>query len=485
MNKFITRTHRCARRIALGMAFLTTVSSICAADAISARDKVRIVLAGDSTVTDSAGWVLDSSSYFLAEAVAVSATVSTQRGGKVIDVRALGAKGDGATLDTAAIQKALDECGKAGGGTVQLPAGTYISQPLTLRAKTTLLLEKGAKLQASTNHADFMKTPGDWRKAKSGGDFIPFIGGKDLADVMITGQGTIDGSGEVWWGPAEEARRKTSGFTLPRPNLIVLTGCQNLKVTGIIIQNSPKFHLVPTDCQDVLIEGVTFKAPSGAPNTDAIDPSVSRRVLISHCVMDVGDDNVAIKSGKAMPGRAMACEDITVTDCVFLHGHGMSIGSETVGGVRNVTVRRCVFQDTENGIRIKSPRGRGGTIENLRCSDITMTNVDSAITITCYYPRIPKEDGAQPVTPATPIFKNIEIKNLTATCPKAAGVIIGLPESLVTNVTLENVRISAATGLTIRNAQAVQLKNVRVDTQQGPPFILENAVVEGLDRVSK
>jgi polygalacturonase len=402
---------------------------------------------------------------------------------KVFDVRQFGAAGDGKTLDTAAILKAIDACDKAGGGVVRLPAGTYLSQPIVLQSKTTLQVDEGATLQATTEHADFMKTPGDWLNAKGG--FTPFISGKGLTDIAIAGKGTIDGAGGAWWEPAEEARRKTPGYTLPRPNLIVLSGCKNVRITGVTIQNSPKFHLVPTDCEDVLIEDVTFKAPSTAPNTDAIDPSVSRRVRINRCTIDVGDDNVAIKSGRAMPGRTFACEDITVTDCTFLHGHGMSIGSETVGGVRNVTVERCMFKDTENGIRIKSPRGRGGTIENLRCTDITMTNVDPAITITCYYPKIPAEDATQPMTPETPIFKDIQIANLTATCPKEAGIIIGLPESLVTNVSLTNVRISAQTGLTIRNAKAVRLKDVRVEVQKGQPILLDNAQVEGLETASR
>jgi polygalacturonase len=402
---------------------------------------------------------------------------------KVFDVRQLGATGDGRTLDTAVIQGALDAYGKAGGGVVRMPAGTYVSQPITLCSKVTLQLDEGATLQATKQHADFMKTPGDWLTARGG--FIPFISGRDLTDIAITGKGTIDGAGRVWWGPAEEARRKTSGYTLPRPNLIILTRCKNVRITGVTIQNSPKFHLVPTDCEDVLIEDVTFKAPSTAPNTDAIDPSMSRRVRINRCTIDVGDDNVAIKSGKAVPGRTFACEDITVTDCTFLHGHGMSIGSETVGGVRNVTVERCTFKDTENGIRIKSPRGRGGTIENLRCTDITMTNVDPALTITCYYPKIPKEDAAQPMAPETPIVKGLRIANLTATCPKEAGIIVGLPESLITGVFLTNVRILAQTGLTIRNATDVQLKDVKIEVREGPPIIVDNAQIEGLKTTDK
>jgi polygalacturonase len=427
--------------------------------------------------------------------VFICGKTSAQPPDKVFDVRQYGAKGDGKTFDTEAIQKALDECGQAGGGIVQFTAGTYLSKPIILRNKTTLQLDEGAKLQATTNHADFMKTPGDWLSAKGGSDFIPFISGKDLTDVTITGKGTIDGGGEVWWGPAEEARRKKSGYTLPRPNLIVLNRCKNLRLENITLQNSPKFHFVPTDCDGVVVSNVTVLAPAGAPNSDAIDPSRCRNVLITKCHIDVGDDNIAIKSGRKVDGREFACENITVTDCVFLHGHGVSIGSETLGGVRNLTVRNCTFEDTENGIRIKSARGRGGLVENLMYSDITMKNVEPAITFTCYYmgtsakdpvqPSIPKEDAAQSVVEGTPIYRNIRISNLTATCEKSAGLIIGLPESPISDVVLENVRISAPTGLTIRNAKGIKIKNVKIEVKEGEPFILENAVVEELEKVER
>ena len=399
----------------------------------------------------------------------------------IFDVRQYGAAGDGKTFDTEAIQKAINECGDAGGGIVLLTEGTYLSKPINLKSNATLQLNEGAILKATTNHADLMKTPGDWLTAKGSGDFVPFIGGKDLINITITGKGTIDGSGQVWWGPAEEARQKKSGYTLPRPNLIILTRCKNVKITGVTIQNAPKFHLVPTDCEDVVIDGVTFNAPERAPNTDAVDPSVSRRILITRCVIDVGDDNVAIKSGRKMDGREYACEDITVTDCVIRHGHGVSIGSETVGGVRGLTVQRCTFEDTDNGIRIKSYRGRGGLVENITCSDITMKNVKVPISISGYYPKIPTEDAAQPITPETPIYRNIRITNLTATSPRSAGFIVGLPEAYVSDVVLENVHITAPEGLLVRNAKGVKLKDVKIETQQGPPLIMENAEVVGGD----
>ena len=414
---------------------------------------------------------------------------------KVFDVREFGAKGDGTNLDTVAIQKALDACGRASGGTVKFPAGTYLSQPLKVRTRTTVLLEAGATLLACTHQSDFMKTPGDWLQAKSSGDFIPFIGGKDLTDVTFTGGGTIDGNGAAWWDEAEKARQIKPGYTLPRPNLIVLERCRNVQLENITLQNSPKFHFVPTDCEDVVVSNVTITAPAHAANTDAIDPSGCKNVLITRCRIDVGDDNVAIKAGRKIAGREFASEDITVTDCTFLHGHGMSIGSETIGGVRNVTVRHCTFENTENGLRIKSQRGKGGVVENITYQDITMKNVDPAITLTCYYMNNSAGDKAvsggagsnsvPAVASNTPVYRNLLVSNLTATCPRAAGVINGLPESMISNVILENVHISAITGVEVRNAKGIQLSNVVVTAKEGPSFKTENAQVEGLERANE
>jgi polygalacturonase len=376
---------------------------------------------------------------------------------------------------------------------VKFPAGTYLSKPLTLRTKTTLQLDAGAMLKATDEPKDFLADDVAWDDILNGskkGPLAPFLGGKDLTDIKICGQGTIDGSGAKWWIPAEAARRKKSGYTLPRPNLIVLTRVKHLEVTGITLQNSPKFHLVPTECEGVVISNVTVLAPEHAANTDAIDPSSCKNVLITKCHIDVGDDNVAIKAGKKVAGREFACEDITVTDCTFLHGHGMSIGSETDGGVRNVVVKHCTFQDTENGLRIKSQRGKGGLVENISYSDITMTNVDPAITFTCYYMNnsakdavqssLPKETSAPSAGEKIPVYRNLRVSNLKATCQKSAGVILGLPESCISNVVFENVQISAHTGLAIRNAKGVQFKNSSVLAADGATFSAENAQVEGL-----
>jgi polygalacturonase len=409
----------------------------------------------------------------------------------IFDVRQFGARGDGKTLDTVAIQAALDACGKAGGGTVHFVAGAYLSKPITVHSKTTVLLEAGATLLASPTQSDFLKDGGDWLTAKSSDDFIPFIGGKNLTDIAITGKGTIDGNGANWWGPAEEARtRKPGQPPLPRPDLVVLDNCKKVRMAGVKLINSPRSHLVLNNCEEVVIEGVTVRSPAGAPNTDGIDPVNCRNVTITRCTIDTGDDNIAIKSGIKVEGREFGCENITITDCDFLHGHGMSIGSATVGGVHHVVVKNCRFENTDNGLRIKSGRDRGGLVEGISYSDITMKNVHPAISIVCYYQystndKYPKEDPAQPMTETTPIFRNIKISNVTATVTRDAGLIVGLPESVVSNVVLDNVHITAETGMVIRNAKGIQFKNSTISVKAGPLFSAENAEVEGLENPKK
>ncbi len=404
---------------------------------------------------------------------------------QTFDVRTFGAKGDGQADDTEAIQKALDESDRAGGGIVHLSAGTYLCKPIFLTSRTTLNLAEGATLLGSPVQEHYFR-PDKPQPATSSSSFFALVNGKRIEDLAITGTGTIDGAGAAWWEAARVAKYTNptnSGYTLPRPRLIQLEDCARVRIQGVKLVNSPSFHLVPKRCTDVEIDGLTIEAPDEAPNTDGIDPSECQRVRITGCVIDVGDDNIAIKSGNRAEGRNFATEDITVADCTFRGGHGLSIGSETGGGVRNLLVERCTFDGTENGIRIKSSRGRGGRIENLVYRDLTMTNVDPAITFTAYYPRIPVQDEALPFTPETPAYRNIRISNLTATCQKEAGIIVGLPESPVEGVVLEDINITAATGLTLRNAKAVRLDRVQVTSSSGPPFLLENAEVAGLPAV--
>jgi len=402
--------------------------------------------------------------------LAVSCTMA-----KVFDVRQLGATGDGKTLDTAAIQKALDDCEKSGGGIVELPAGTYLSRPIFLRSGTTLQLDTGAVLQARAEPADFLDAKGAT---------LAFVNAKQLTDIAITGHGIIDGAGARWWAPVRAAKKTGAKETVHRPRMIMLSNCKNVRVEGVTLQNSPSFHLVPADCQNVIISGVTIHAPADSPNTDAMDPSC-KNLLVTNCTFDVGDDNIAIKAGHATAAGEFQDENITVIGCTFLHGHGMSIGSETRGGVRNLLVTNCTFNGTTSGIRIKTSRERGGLIEGMVYSDITMTNVDVPINITCYYPKVPATDTAQSVTENTPVYRDILIKNLTASGSKSAGYIVGLPEMCISNVVFENVTLTTKTGLTIRDAQGIQFNNSAVRVQDGAIYTAVNATVTGLDAAKK
>jgi len=379
--------------------------------------------------------------------------------------RAFGAKGDGVSKDTSAIQAAIDACAKQGGGTVRLIAGTYLSAPIVLKSNITLQLDKGATLLGSANHADYpplvmFHLP----------DLQPLVSATNAVHVAITGEGVIDGNGESWWQEARAVRNAgVLGAGHPRPKLIIFDHCRHVRVEGVTIQNSPMWQLVPYYSDDVVIRNIRVLAPPRSPNTDAIDPFSSSHVVIDHVFADVGDDNIAIKSGPInSPGPDDPTRDVTITDCTFMHGHGLSIGSEIAGGVQNVRAERIHFEGTDNGIRVKSNRDRGNDVSHLFFRDIEMKDVKNALVISEYYPKIlpPDSETAQPVTRLTPHFHDIVLENVTATGSAMAGAIVGLPEAPISGVVLRNVKISAKTGLTIAYAE-VTGKNVTVQAETG------------------
>jgi len=389
--------------------------------------------------------------------------------GATFNVRDYGTRGDGRTLDSPAIQKTIDACAKAGGGTVRLSPGTYLSKSLFLRGNNiTLELDTGAILQSTAEFADY-------QTRTASGELIGLINADGLTNVAISGEGVIDGAGAPWWPAVKEAKKTGAPEPRRRPKMVNFHHCQGVTVRDVTLRNSPSFHLVPVDCDDVLIDHVTINAPADSPNTDAIDPSACRNVRILNCVLDVGDDNVAVKAGHPVAGRDFCCQDIIVSNCTCLHGHGISIGSETSGGVTNFTVVHCTFDGTVSGIRIKTTRAKGGRVESILYSDLKMNNVRRPIDIACYYPKIPTDDPAQPITSRTPAYHGIRIENLSGECPESAGLIVGLPESPIRGVTLSNVHLKTATGLLVKNAEDVQLTNVKIEVQKGEPLILENA----------
>jgi polygalacturonase len=369
--------------------------------------------------------------------------------GKICEVRALGAKGDGRTKDTAALQRAIDQCAQGEGGTVHFAPGTYVSAPLDLKSHVRLSLDKGATLLGSPEMEDFpIRADATWRR-------ISLIHADKVTDISITGEGTIDGNGKIWWDA--KAQRPKGEPEVPRPLLIDLTNSKQILIEGVTIQNSPMYNITTFLCDGLTVRNVTILNPGvGAPNTDGVDPFSTSHVLIEHTMIDTGDDNVAIKSGLVERGEPnVPSTDIVIRDCTFRAGHGLSIGSETAGGVRNVTVERVSFHGTRQGIRIKSARGRGNDIGNFTYRDITMEGVETPIEITEYYTGMVKDDPGQPMAEHTPRFHDIVIENVTATGAKRAGVVMGLPESPIKNLVLKNVYIDAQAGMTMQYAQVV------------------------------
>jgi polygalacturonase len=384
---------------------------------------------------------------------------------KVCDVRAYGAKGDGTTKDTAAIQKAIDACAaEKTGGTVKLSGGTFVSGPIVLKSDITLDVEKDATLLGSPDRADFPKATFARHDTVQA-----FVSAPNAEHVTITGGGTIDGNGHIWWEYVRGVKDAgVLGNDHPRPMGIVFDHTRHVRVEDITVQNAGFWQIVPYYADDLTFRNIKILAPH-SPNTDAIDPFSSSNIVIDHVFSSVGDDNIAIKSGAInSPGPDAPSKNITITDCTFENGHGLSIGSEVAGGAQNIHAERIHFKGTDQGIRIKANRDRGADVSNISFKDIDMVDVKTAILISEYYPKVfPEGDvAAAPVTRLTPLFHDITIENVKATGSKTAGVIVGLPEAPVKNIVLKNVDIQAQTGMRIAYAD-VTLDHVTVKAAEG------------------
>jgi polygalacturonase len=416
----------------------------------------------------------------------------------VLDVRGHGAVGDGAALDTAALQKAIDACAASGGGTVRIPAGKYLTGSLFLKSGVAFSLDAGAVILGSENPADYpiieSRWEGETRKVHA-----PLIYGENLVNVALIGRGKIDGRGGVWW-----RRHREKSLAHPRPRLISFSGCTGVLIRGIIAVNSPSWTINPVRCEDVVIDGVTIMNPADSPNTDGINPDSCSRVRISDCLVSVGDDCITLKSGieREKPELRSPCEDVTVTNCILEKGHGaVVIGSEMSGGVRRVVISNCVFNGTDRGIRLKSRRGRGGTVEDVRVSNIVMNDVLCPFTMNLYYgcgawgDPVVSDKGMRPADSGTPRFRGISLSGITARGVRhAAAFLYGLAESPIEDVSLSDVSITLAAdadegypemadglspmsrdGMFVRYAKGLRLDRVRIEDARGTAFTIRDS----------
>jgi DNA sulfur modification protein DndE len=272
-----------------------------------------------------------------------------------------------------------------------------------------------------------------------------------------------------------------------RPRMIRITGCKKVLLQGVTFQNPPNWTLNPEQCEDVSILNVNVHNSYAAQNSDALDLESCSHAIIKDSTFDAGDDGICIKSGKDAVGRriGMPTEDVLVEDCTVYHAHGgFTVGSEMSGGVRNMRVDNCTFIGTDAGIRFKTVRGRGGVVENINISNIRMENIlGNAIDFNMfvYLKKSKADEQPQPVTDATPTFRNIHIENLVCRGAEKAMVLGGLPESPISNMDFKNVSITANSGASLSDCDGIHFENVQIQNKSGPALTQVNVKNSSLD----
>ena len=429
-----------------------------------------------------------------------------------LNVKDFGAKGDGISNDTAFIQAAIFSCPRD--GRVVVPEGTYKIYPLFLRNHMTLEISKGAVLSAYTDRENFPILPGNVPSNDEKGEyflgtwegdpapmFAGIITGVKAKNVNIVGEGTIDGNASTdnWWFEPKKIKIAT------RPRMLFLNQCHDINVQGITIKNSPSWNIHPYFSKNLGFYDLKIISPKVSPNTDGLNPESCKNVDIVGVYFSVGDDCIAIKSGKIYMGAKYKTpsKGLKIRKCRMQDGHGaIVIGSENAGGVKELLVEDCEFLRTDRGLRIKTRRGRGrdAVVDDVTFNRIDMDNVMTPVVINEFY--FCDSDGhsdyvqtkeALPVDERTPVMGRFLFKDIKATnCHVAASYIYGLPEEKVKWVRFENVDISFAEnptpgvpammdgvsemtkcGLFAKNICELELDNVTITGQDGEAFIKE------------
>lgn len=418
-----------------------------------------------------------------------------------VDMLKAGAKADGKHLNTALINNTINRLNAAGGGTLYFPAGTYLTGAIKLKSNITVELEAGATLLFSDNFDDYLPFVEVRHEGVMMKSFCPLFYAVDAENITIKGEGTLNGQGKKWWteffrilvdlkdngmrelnkyqpmwekandvkslyAETNEDWHSTLQRRFFRPPFIHPIRCKNFRVEGVKIINSPFWTVNPEFCNNVTVKGITIDNPP-SPNTDGINPESCKNVHISDCHISVGDDCITIKSGRDLQARKLGvpCENITITNCTMLSGHGgVVIGSEMSGGVKKVTISNCVFDGTERGIRLKSTRGRGGVVEDIRVSNIVMSNIQrEAIVFNLKYSKMPAEAKSD----RTPEFRNIYVTGMTVRDVKTPIKIVGLEEAPIEGIVLRDIDvINAREKCIFEDCKNIKLENVFIDGKE-------------------
>ena len=403
----------------------------------------------------------------------------------VYDVTDYGAKSDTTFDSRPAILQAISHCNTNGGGTVLIPAGNYfIKGAITLKSNINLHIAEGARLEFSTEAADYLPMVLTKWEGTECFNYSPFIYAYQCTNVAVTGKGTIDGNGSVTFngwhaiqGPAVDRLRQMGIDSVPvyqrvfgeghylRPCMIQFYGCKNVLVEDLKIYDSPFWIIHPVFCDNVTVRNVYID--SNNYNNDGCDPESCKNVLIENCTFDTGDDCIAIKSGRNQDGRkwGIPSENIIVRGCYMKKGHGgVVIGSEISGGYRNLYVENCKMDspDLDRVIRIKTSTCRGGLIENVFVRNVTVGQCREAVLrINLQY-----ENRENCNRGFTPTVRNVHLKNVTCEKSKLGVLIIGLDDNdHVYNISVEDSHFNnvAKDGNDIKGAKDVTFKNLYIN----------------------
>lgn len=438
---------------------------------------------------------------------------STKSESAAISVCDFGAVGDGKTDDTVALQTAINCLPR--GGRIYFPKGIYLTAPLCLKSHITLHLDEGATLLGSPDRSKYPIIPGKLTDLHSGeeihlgtweGNAVDMhqalIFAEHAEDITIVGPGKVDGNAPAagWWINVKDQ-------AVGRPRLMFFNRCENIHVHGIKASNSASWQMHPYFSKEVYFLDMFISAPKDSPNTDAIDPEACDGVNIIGCRFSVGDDCIAIKSGKIDIGRKFKqpANRHTIRNCLMEFGHGaVTLGSEMAGGVTNLTVNRCVFRRTDRGLRIKTRRGRGenAIIDGVLFENIKMEGVLTPIVINMWYNCCDPDRNSEyvwsrkalPIDERTPYLGSFTFRNMECLdCEAAACYCDGLPERPIKSIAVENINFTFAenarpsrpamrefmeefcrVGLYFDNVEELTVKNVKVEGVIGDELVLSH-----------